>query len=275
MATAGHAGRHRAGPARELRRGKIFTDASSSAGSLAEHRTHGSGGHQQGDLPVLRRRSSTRWRRSWASSESRSTRRMLGLGQKTGVDLPQEVSGVMPSEEWKIRNFKQKWYAGETISVGIGQGAVATTPIQLARAIGAITSDGVLRRPRITSSAGASAQYQCGGIDPDEETKFRSTRRTGRSSPTPWRTWCHPVGTAAASHLQGIDFAGKTGSAQTISNALKAKMGAAGKEVQGQRLVRRSRAAAESGDRGGARCSKTASTDTWRRASRAGDQGLR
>src|SRR5437016_4631244 len=42
---------------------------------------------------------------------------MLGLGQKTGVDLPQEVSGVMPSEEWKIRNFKQKWYAGETISV--------------------------------------------------------------------------------------------------------------------------------------------------------------
>src|SRR5271169_2360089 len=59
---------------------------------------------------------------------------MFGLGQKTGIDLPQEVSGVMPSEEWKIRNFKQKWYAGETISVGIGQGAVATTPIQLARA---------------------------------------------------------------------------------------------------------------------------------------------
>src|SRR5437660_6754482 len=69
---------------------------------------------------------------------------MLGLGQKTGIDLPQEVSGVMPSEQWKIRNFKQKWYAGETISVGIGQGAVATTPIQLARAIGGIASAGVL-----------------------------------------------------------------------------------------------------------------------------------
>ena len=63
----------------------------------------------------------------------------MGLGQKTGIDLPQEVSGVMPSEEWKIRNFKQKWYAGETISVGIGQGAVATTPVQLMRAIGAIS----------------------------------------------------------------------------------------------------------------------------------------
>src|SRR5246127_60775 len=73
----------------------------------------------------------------------------LGLGQKTGIDLPQEVSGVMPSEEWKIRNFKQKWYAGETISVGIGQGAVAATPIQLARAIGGIASDGVLHRPHV------------------------------------------------------------------------------------------------------------------------------
>ncbi len=74
---------------------------------------------------------------------------LLGLGQKTGVDLPQEVSGVMPSEQWKIKNFKQKWYAGETISVGIGQGAVATTPIQLARAVGAITTDGSLRRPHL------------------------------------------------------------------------------------------------------------------------------
>ena len=73
---------------------------------------------------------------------------MLGLGQKTGVDLPQEVAGVMPSEEWKIKNYKQKWYAGETISVGIGQGAVATTPIQLARAVGAITTDGSLRKKR-------------------------------------------------------------------------------------------------------------------------------
>src|SRR5277367_3186318 len=75
---------------------------------------------------------------------------MFGLGQRTGIDLPQEVTGVMPSEEWKIRNFKQKWYAGETISVGIGQGAVAATPIQLARAIGAISSGGAMVRPHVT-----------------------------------------------------------------------------------------------------------------------------
>ena len=67
----------------------------------------------------------------------------LGLGQKTGVDLPDEVSGVMPSEEWKIRNFKQKWFAGETMSVAIGQGAVAITPVQLMRAISAISMLGL------------------------------------------------------------------------------------------------------------------------------------
>src|SRR6201997_5010418 len=75
----------------------------------------------------------------------------FGLGQKTGIDLPQEVSGVMPSEEWKIRNFKQKWYAGETISVGIGQGAVAATPIQMARAIVAIASGGWRGRPHVVN----------------------------------------------------------------------------------------------------------------------------
>ncbi|PYX39298.1 MAG: penicillin-binding protein 2, partial [Acidobacteria bacterium] len=75
----------------------------------------------------------------------------LGLGQKTGIDLPQEVSGVMPSEEWKIRNFKQKWFAGETISVGIGQGAVATTPVQLMRAIAAISMGGRMVVPHVAN----------------------------------------------------------------------------------------------------------------------------
>ena len=73
----------------------------------------------------------------------------FGLGQKTGIDLPNEVSGVMPSEEWKIHNFKQKWFAGETISVGIGQGAVAITPVQLMRAVGAISMDGRMVVPHV------------------------------------------------------------------------------------------------------------------------------
>ena len=55
----------------------------------------------------------------------------------------------MPSEEWKIRNFKQKWFAGETISVGIGQGAVAITPVQLMRAIAAISMGGRMVVPHV------------------------------------------------------------------------------------------------------------------------------
>jgi penicillin-binding protein 2 len=153
---------------------------------------------------------------------------LLGLGQKTGVDLPQEVSGVMPSEEWKIKNFKQKWYAGETISVGIGQGAVATTPIQLVRAVGAITSDGVLVRPHIAfpeqfppGFKQVSAYNDKGHIQIDEANWTIITDAMANV--------VSPIGTAGSAHLPGIDFAGKTGSAQTISNQLKAKMGASEK----------------------------------------------
>ena len=81
--------------------------------------------------------------------------------------MPQEVSGVMPSEEWKMRNYRQKWFAGETISVGIGQGAVAATPIQLARAIGAIASGGVLVRPHVAFPDDLPREYdsaiECAG----------------------------------------------------------------------------------------------------------------
>ena len=147
---------------------------------------------------------------------------MFGLGQKTGIDLPQEVSGVMPSEEWKIRNFKQKWYAGETISVGIGQGAVAVTPIQLARAIGAIASGGLLVRAACDQPGGLAAEchsrhrYAEPGEDSDRSRELGDHyRRHGECA--------SPLGTAGSAHLQGIDFAGKTGSAQTVSNALKAK----------------------------------------------------
>jgi penicillin-binding protein 2 len=149
----------------------------------------------------------------------------FGLGQKTGIDLPQEASGVMPSEEWKIRNFKQKWYAGETISVGIGQGAVAVTPIQLARAIAAIASGGVMVRPHVTNPSDLPPNMIPASNVPDKA-----------QVPLDPKNWeiitdaladvVSPVGTAALSQIKGIDIAGKTGSAQTISNMLKAKMSA-------------------------------------------------
>ncbi|HVM92673.1 MAG TPA: penicillin-binding protein 2 [Terriglobales bacterium] len=156
---------------------------------------------------------------------------MLGLGQKTGIDLPQEVTGVMPSEEWKIRNFKQKWYAGETISVGIGQGAVAATPIQMARAIGGIASGGLLMRPHVINPTDLPPNVIPASSVPNE-TRIPLDPQNWETITDAMADVVNPGGTAPSAHLQGIDFAGKTGSAQTISNALKAKLGASGKKFK-------------------------------------------
>jgi penicillin-binding protein 2 len=146
----------------------------------------------------------------------------FGLGQKTGIDLPNEVTGVMPSEEWKIRNFKQKWFAGETISVGIGQGAVAITPVQLMRAVGAISMDGRMVVPHVINPTNLPPGF-VGTTHYTEITNIPI-------DPTGWNTITDalsrvllPEGTAPSAHIAGIDIAGKTGSAQIVSLALRAK----------------------------------------------------
>lgn len=76
---------------------------------------------------------------------------LFGLGSRTGIDIGGEASGVLPSTEWKMRRFKQKWYAGETISVGIGQGYNSYTPLQLASAIATLANNGTMFRPHIVN----------------------------------------------------------------------------------------------------------------------------
>jgi penicillin-binding protein 2 len=77
----------------------------------------------------------------------------FGFGQLTGVDLDSEKRGVLPSTEWKRNNYKkpdqQKWYAGETISVGIGQGYNSFTPLQLAHAVANLANNGVVMKPHL------------------------------------------------------------------------------------------------------------------------------
>jgi len=79
----------------------------------------------------------------------------LGFGSRTGIDINGEAAGVLPSQEWKRRRFRrpeqQKWYAGETISIGIGQGYNAYTPLQLAQAVATLANDGVAFRPHIAN----------------------------------------------------------------------------------------------------------------------------
>jgi penicillin-binding protein 2 len=146
----------------------------------------------------------------------------LGLGQKTGIDLPNEVTGVMPSEEWKIRNFKQKWFAGETISVGIGQGAVAITPVQLLRAVSAISMGGRMVVPHVINPTDMPPGY----VEAGHYTEVKNVA----IDPNGWNFITDamsrvllPEGTAPSAHVQGIDIAGKTGSAQIVSLATRAR----------------------------------------------------
>jgi len=146
----------------------------------------------------------------------------LGLGQRTGIDLPQEVSGVMPSEEWKLRNFRQKWFAGETISVGIGQGAVAVTPVQLLRAMSAISTDGRLVVPHVADPSGLPANYV--------EVNHYNEVKNVAIDPNGWNVITDAMsrvllveGTAHGAYIPGIEIAGKTGSAQVVSLATRAK----------------------------------------------------
>jgi len=146
----------------------------------------------------------------------------LGLAQKTGIDLPQEVSGIMPSEEWKLRNFRQKWFAGETISVGIGQGAVAVTPVQLIRAFAAVSTGGHMVVPHVADPAGLPPSYL--------EVNHLAEVKQVPIDPNGWNTITDAMsrvllveGTAHGAYIPGIEIAGKTGSAQVVSLATRAK----------------------------------------------------
>jgi penicillin-binding protein 2 len=79
----------------------------------------------------------------------------FGFGARTGIDLEGEAAGVLPSPEWKRARFSrpelQKWYAGETISIGIGQGYNAYTPLQLTQALATLANNGAMFRPRLVS----------------------------------------------------------------------------------------------------------------------------
>jgi penicillin-binding protein 2 len=152
----------------------------------------------------------------------------VGIGQKTGVDLPDEAAGIMPSQMWKLKTQHQPWYPGEVVSVGIGQGALEVTPLQLARALGGIASGGVLVRPHVVFPQELTKDQ----LSAIQSTYPGSGYKTIPLTPENWQIITDgmaattqgsgPV-TGAAARLQGIDFAGKTGTAQVMSHAALAR----------------------------------------------------
>ena len=143
----------------------------------------------------------------------------FGLGQKTGIDLPNEMAGVMPSTQWEMKNFHQRYYPGNTISVGIGQGETQITPMQLARAVGGIASGGHFVRPHVVMpDQNISADFRQAIQDsfPGSGDKNFPLNQDTWTIITDGMAAATTNGTAAASHIEGIDFAGKTGTAQVV-----------------------------------------------------------
>lgn len=138
--------------------------------------------------------------------------RRLGLGAVTGIDLPHEATGLVPDGAWKLRTLKQHWYPGETVSVAIGQGALTTTPLQLARLAALVANGGKLVRPHLVKAAG-SALPEAPALDLGLKPQTLAIVKAGMDGVV------NAPGTGARARLAEVAVAGKTGSAQVISHA--------------------------------------------------------
>jgi penicillin-binding protein 2 len=131
---------------------------------------------------------------------------LAGIGRKTGIDLPNETQGTMPSTKWKLRMSRQKWYAGETISVAIGQGAVTVSPLQIVSALGGLAADGRWFKPHL--------------VEGEKPTLVREGHFNPSNLAEVISGMCAVVnegGTGRAAVLPGIVVCGKTGTAQVAA----------------------------------------------------------
>ena len=154
----------------------------------------------------------------------------LGLALKSGIDLPNEVESIVPSTEWKMKKYGEKWYAGETISVAIGQGQVSVTPMSMAVMISTVANGGTRVVPRLVKAYDEGRGWQPVAMPPSPYVPFllkpetTSTVRDGL-----WMV-VNGAGTGGRARIAGRDVAGKTGTAQVIS--LQGKERARGKTDQ-------------------------------------------
>jgi penicillin-binding protein 2 len=141
--------------------------------------------------------------------------KMLGLGAKTGIDLPSEEPGLVPSQEWVERVYHHKWYPGSTISVAIGQGSVMVTPLQVAYVIGGIASAGDFKQPHLLKDAQKVGETH---VDLAENTVEQVTQGM-------YGVINEAGGTGQSVKLQGIEFCGKSGTAQMMSYSAASRLG--------------------------------------------------
>ncbi|MBN2059297.1 MAG: penicillin-binding protein 2 [Deltaproteobacteria bacterium] len=140
----------------------------------------------------------------------------FGLGSKTGFDLDYEKTGLVPTSDWKLRRFGVPWQAGETISMSIGQSFLLVTPIQMAGVISAVFNGGYIYQPKIIKQVGM-----------DENTYDSSPVIRNKLKAKPENLALikralsgvvnAPHGTGSRARIEGVEVAGKTGTAQVIA----------------------------------------------------------
>jgi penicillin-binding protein 2 len=141
----------------------------------------------------------------------------FGFGKRSGIDIEGEVGGLLPSQEWKLKRFKQKWFPGDTISVGIGQGYNLATPMQLAQATAVLANRGVVFRPHTVRHIQNSQTHALTSIEVEPVATLPLKQHNLDLVRDAMVDVLKPGGTAAwAGSGATYKIAGKTGTAQVI-----------------------------------------------------------
>lgn len=143
--------------------------------------------------------------------------KMLGLGEPTGVDLPEEMEGIVPDPEWKEKVRKEPWYPGDTVILSIGQGYILLTPLQVANLICQVANDGVKKPPHLLEGF-----YDSHGKFHRIEWKLKERESGIKKEFFEILKKCmwgvvNDGGTGRATRIQGLDVCGKTGTVEVVS----------------------------------------------------------
>lgn len=140
----------------------------------------------------------------------------LGLGVKSGIDLPNEVTGLVPSTEWKRTKLHENWYPGETISVAIGQGQVSVTPVSMAVYMAALANGGRRITPHLVKAVDEGNGWKRVAVPEAAGTTLFKPETMAAIHDGLWMV-VNAAGTGGNARMVGYDVSGKTGTAQVIS----------------------------------------------------------
>ena len=156
---------------------------------------------------------------------------LLGLGAMSGIDLPNEVAGLVPSTEWKKQRTGEKWYAGETISVSIGQGQVSVTPVSMAVYMATLANGGTRVTPHLVKAYDEGKGWMPIPSPPPQSKVTIDHEKLQAIRDGLWMV-VNAGGTGGRARIANEDVSGKTGTAQVISNQGRAAAARSGKDFR-------------------------------------------